>query len=65
MFVPENNKLAKATDFEKGLNAMLMVSRLTLTWIFAGAMAGAYEHSYKYVMNRTQFGKPIAGFQLI
>lgn len=62
--MPDHNKLAKADDFEKGLNAMLMESRLTITFIFAGAMAGAFEHAYKYAMNRVQFGKPIAGFQL-
>lgn len=64
VFVPEANKLAKADDFEKGLNACLMTSRLTITWIFAGAMAGAFEAAYNYAMQRVQFGKPIAGFQL-
>jgi acyl-CoA oxidase len=64
VFVPDANKLAKADDFEKGLNANLMQSRLTITWIFAGAMAGAFEAAYTYAMNRQQFGKPIAGFQL-
>jgi len=44
---------------------MLMLSRLTITWIFAGAMAGAFEAAYHYAMKRVQFGKPIAGFQLI
>lgn len=28
-------------------------------------MAGAYEAAYDYAMKRVQFGKPIAGFQLI
>ena len=62
VFVPDHNKLAKATDFERGLNAVLMESRLTITGIFAGAMAGAFEIVYKHVMNRQQFGKPLAGF---
>lgn len=52
MFVPEMNKLAKADDFEKGLNAMLMGSRLTYTWGIAGIMAGAFEHAYHYAMKR-------------
>lgn len=64
VFVPDKNKLAKADDFEKGLNAMLMDSRLTGTWSIAGLMAGAFEHAYHYAMKRVQFGKPIAGFQL-
>ncbi len=65
VFVPDFNRLAKADDFEKGLNTMLMLSRLTITWIFAGAMSGAFEAAYHYSMKRIQFGKPIAGFQLI
>ena len=64
VFVPENNRLAKADSFDKGLNVVLMVSRLTITFITLGAMAGAFEHAYHYAMKRVQFGKPIAGFQL-
>lgn len=44
------NRLAKADDFEKGLNSVLLVSRLTITWIFVGAMAGAFEYAYNYSM---------------
>jgi glutaryl-CoA dehydrogenase len=54
--------LAKADNFETGLSEMLKLSRLIITWIFAGAMAGAFEAAYHYTMNRKQFGKPIAGF---
>jgi alkylation response protein AidB-like acyl-CoA dehydrogenase len=64
VFVPDKNKLAKADSFETGLNKCLMESRLTITFIFVGAMAGAYEAAYKYAMQRVQFGKPIAGFQM-
>ena len=56
VFVPDTNRLAKADTFETGLNANLLVSRLTITWIFAGAMAGAFEAAYKYSMQRVQFG---------
>ena len=65
VFVPDHNRMDKADDFNTGLNATLMASRLIITWIFAGQMAGAYEAAYKYAMQRVQFGKPIAGFQLI
>jgi alkylation response protein AidB-like acyl-CoA dehydrogenase len=41
-----------------------MESRLTITYIFMGGMAGAQEAAYNYAMNRQQFGKPLAGFQL-
>lgn len=62
--MPEANRFANADDFEKGLNANLLASRLTITWIFAGGMAGAFEAAYHYAMKRVQFGRPIAGFQL-
>ncbi len=62
--MPDANKLGKADDFEKGVGSILMTSRLTITWIFAGAMAGAFEAAYHYTMSRKQFGKPIAGFQI-
>ena len=52
VFVPDANRMALADDFEKGLNAMLMASRLTITWIFVGAMAGAFEAAYHYSMKR-------------
>ena len=31
----------------------------------AGVAAGAYEQCLKYVLERKQFGKPVAQFQLI
>lgn len=39
--------------------------RSDVAWIATGCMAGAYEEALKYVMKREQFGRPIAGFQLI
>ena len=48
VFVPDKNKLAKADSFENGLNKCLMESRLTITYMFLGGMAGAYEAAYKY-----------------
>jgi glutaryl-CoA dehydrogenase len=61
-FVPDSNRLGLANDFETGLNKNLALSRLHITWIFAGMMAGAFEAAYNYAMQRRQFGKPIAGF---
>lgn len=43
----------------------LRLLRSDVSWIAAGAMAGAYEAAVRYTKNREQFGKPIAGFQLI
>ena len=62
VFVPDRNRLANADNFETGLNRCLLESRLTVTFMFAGGMAGAFEVAYRYAMQRVQFGKPIAGF---
>jgi glutaryl-CoA dehydrogenase len=41
------------------------VSRLSVAWWIAGLAAGAYEAALKYTLQRKQFGRPIAKFQLI
>lgn len=65
VFVPDANKLAKATNFTQGLNAVLETSRLAIAWVACGVAAGAYEAALKYCLERKQFGRPIAQFQLI
>ena len=65
VFVPEANKVAKATNFTVGLNAVLESSRLAIAWVACGVAAGAYEAALKYCLERNQFGRPIAKFQLI
>jgi alkylation response protein AidB-like acyl-CoA dehydrogenase len=36
-----------------------------VAWLVVGCAAGAYESALKYCLNRKQFGKPLAKFQLI
>jgi acyl-CoA oxidase len=62
VFVPDNNKLAKADDFATGTNKILEHSRIKVCWAAVGIAAGAYEAALKYAMERKQFGKPIASF---
>ena len=64
VFVPDHNKLAKATDFATGTNKILEHSRIKVIWGAVGCAAGAYEAALQYTLNRKQFGKPIAAFQL-
>ncbi|GAB2903244.1 acyl-CoA dehydrogenase family protein [Neomicrococcus lactis] len=45
--------------------ACLRNMRSDVAWIATGCAAGAYEEALKYVLHREQFGRPIAGFQLI
>lgn len=65
VFVPDHNKLTHAKDFSTGTNIVLEKSRLSVAWVEAGIAAGAYEAALKYCLERKQFGKPIAKFQLI
>ena len=65
VFVPDDMRLEKATDFQKGTNKILESSRLAVSWGAAGTACGAYEAALKYCLERKQFGRPIAKFQLI
>jgi glutaryl-CoA dehydrogenase len=63
VFVPDNNRLAKAVDFDSA-NAVLASSRLKVCWGGVSIAAGAYEAALRYSIERKQFGKPIAKFQI-
>lgn len=65
VFVPDNNKLTHAKDFATGTNVILESSRLCVAWMIVGNACGAYEAALKYCLQRKQFGRPIASFQLI
>lgn len=60
VFVPDNMRLNKATNFATGTNAVLEPSRLAAAWMTAGIAVGAYEAALKYTLGRKQFGRPIA-----
>lgn len=62
VFVPDNNRLEKATDFATGANKILEHSRIKVSWGAVGIAAGAYEAALRYTLNRKQFGKVVAGF---
>lgn len=65
VFVPTKNKLTYATNFEKSANSVLLSSRVGIGWASAALASGAYERCLKYCLERKQFGRPIAKFQLI
>jgi len=62
--VPAENRLEYATSF-RNLAQVLGIGRYGVAWEAAGIAAGAFEHALNYAKAREQFGKPIAGFQLI
>lgn len=65
VFIPTKNKLTKALNFEKSAGSVLLASRIGVAWFVTALAAGAYENCLKYCLERNQFGRPIASFQLI
>src|SRR5579863_3586261 len=62
--VPEANRLSGATSF-RDTAAVLRMTRAGVAWMATGCARGAYEHALAYARQRQQFGRPIAGFQLV
>ena len=62
--VPEENRLQEANGF-KDTAKVLKTTRAGVAWSAVGCSRGAYEHALRYANERTQFGRPIAGFQLV
>lgn len=62
--LPESSRLPDA----RGLRAPLLClneARYGIAWGVVGAAADCYETALKYALERKQFGKPIASFQLV
>jgi glutaryl-CoA dehydrogenase len=62
--VPEEDRLQEANSF-KDTAKVLRLTRAGVAWMATGCARGAYEHALAYARQRHQFGKPIAGFQLV
>jgi glutaryl-CoA dehydrogenase len=62
--VPEENRLQRANTF-RDTAAVLRQTRAGVAWMATGCARGAYEHALAYSRQRQQFGRPIAGFQLV
>ena len=62
--VPEENRLQNANTF-RDTAAVLRMTRAGVAWMATGCGRGAYEHALAYARQRQQFGRPIAGFQLV
>jgi glutaryl-CoA dehydrogenase len=62
--VDESERLQRIDSF-RDLSAILAKLRYAVGWNAAGLQAGAYEAALAYALRREQFGRPIAGFQLI
>jgi glutaryl-CoA dehydrogenase len=62
--VPEANRLQEASSF-RDTAAVLRLTRAGVAWQAVGCARGAYEHALAYAGQRSQFGREIAGFQLV
>lgn len=62
--VPAENRLAKVKSFGDATR-VLGGGRYGVAWEAAGVASACFEAALKYATEREQFGKPIAGFQLI
>ena len=62
-FVPEANRLPGVTGL-KGPLSCLTQARFGIAWGVLGAALSCFEAALQYTLERTQFGKPLAAFQL-
>jgi glutaryl-CoA dehydrogenase len=62
--VPAENKLAEGNTF-RDVNRVLKLTRGGVAWNAVGCQMGAFEAAIAYAKERRQFGRQIAGFQLI
>lgn len=62
--VPLENRLPGARTF-KDVGRVLTSSRATCAWSALGQAVGAYEAAVAHVLSRRQFGRQLAGFQIV
>jgi glutaryl-CoA dehydrogenase len=62
--VPDANRLANANSF-RDTARILAATRIGVAWEGIGHAQAAFEIARRYALQRTQFGRPIAGYQMI
>lgn len=62
--VPDEFKLAHGNSF-KDTNRVLKVTRLAVAWQAVGQQLAAFDIARRYAVERMQFGRPLASFQLV
>lgn len=62
--VPDFYKLANANSF-RDTNKVLKVTRLAVAWQAVGQQLAAFDVARRYAVERIQFGRPLASFQLV
>lgn len=62
--VPHFQKLEGANSF-RDTNKVLKVTRLAVAWQAVGQQLAAFDVARRYAVERHQFGRPLASFQLV
>lgn len=62
--VPDFFKLAHANSF-RDVNKVLKVTRLAVAWQAVGLQLATFDVARRYAVERHQFGKPLASYQLV
>ncbi len=62
--VEESDRLPGARSF-RDASGLLTDSRVWVAWQTVGVQFAAYDYALAYALERRQFGKPIASFQLV
>ena len=62
--VPDDHHLKGANSF-RDTNKVLKVTRLAVGWQAVGQQLAAFDVARRYAVEREQFGRPIASFQLV
>jgi glutaryl-CoA dehydrogenase len=62
--VPDENRLANANSF-KDAGRVLANTRGICAWMALGHATAGYDAALRYAKERTQFGKPLASFQIV
>ena len=62
--VPEEFRLANCSSF-RDVNKVLKVTRLAVAWQAVGVQQAAVDVTRRYVVERQQFGRPLASFQMV
>jgi glutaryl-CoA dehydrogenase len=62
--VPDEYHLKGANSF-KDTNKVLKVTRLAVAWQAVGQQLAAFDVARRYAVERQQFGRPLASFQLV
>ena len=62
--VDESARLGGVNSF-RDVAELLRMTRSDVAWIACGVQAGAYEAALRYTRDRSQFGRPVAGFALV